>query len=570
MSLRISETSVFFMPVHTFAWIPFMLWGVNLILEHKRYLLGIFVNVFSTFCFFSAGYTYHLYYTIFLFPLYIFLFTHRNLKAILFSSDKKTTLYDFLVLGVSFIIPLLLSYPFLIKFIQTSLISGMRKGGNYNQSLYGSFTNVSEFISAYVYPPGSTPFGWVYFGLATLYVIVGGGLLSIFLENNARKIYLKRYTFLIVWILLVSTLGMANNIPWYRYLWEHLPFFANFRAWSRISIIVLPLWALLFGISIELISNNFRKVNKKIQLFILVALFLFSLSVLYFQQTTATHNLMKMFGLHHDIGEFSAHFLHSNQVLIGLFFILIVYQLLKFGKKTYFSLFQWKSVLVVLFFCFSAFDMQNFGLKFWTTPGHIYAKHSKPQPIEYKQKIQENFYKNRSIKGGNIYFDGLYSTGTIGGAGFSNYWKVEHSSRRNKDKLMREKVLGIASSKKIFLSAKNTYAITDAISFIEDSEEFESKSGSFEIQKFESERIRITGKTNKEGILSYIDNWDPDWYATVNGKEVELELLFTTFKSVKIPEGDFEVEFFYAPFRNVFDISTIRKKIKWYQNQTAK
>ncbi len=49
------------------------------------------------------------------------------------------------------------------------------------------------------------------------------------------------------------------------------------------------------------------------------------------------------------------------------------------------------------------------------------------------------------------------------------------------------------------------------------------------------------------GYLSFIDNWDPDWKAWVDGQPVEIELLFGTFKSVRLTPGKHKVRFSYQP-----------------------
>ena len=49
------------------------------------------------------------------------------------------------------------------------------------------------------------------------------------------------------------------------------------------------------------------------------------------------------------------------------------------------------------------------------------------------------------------------------------------------------------------------------------------------------------------GHISFIDNWDPDWKAWVDEQPVEIELLFGTFKSVRLVPGKHKVRFSYQP-----------------------
>jgi uncharacterized membrane protein YfhO len=49
------------------------------------------------------------------------------------------------------------------------------------------------------------------------------------------------------------------------------------------------------------------------------------------------------------------------------------------------------------------------------------------------------------------------------------------------------------------------------------------------------------------GYLSFIDNWDRGWKVFIDGKVVDIELLFGTFKSVRLTPGNHSVRFSYQP-----------------------
>ena len=53
--------------------------------------------------------------------------------------------------------------------------------------------------------------------------------------------------------------------------------------------------------------------------------------------------------------------------------------------------------------------------------------------------------------------------------------------------------------------------------------------------------------TPTEGYLSFIDNWDRGWKVFVDEKEAKIELLFGTFKSVRLAPGPHSVRFCYQP-----------------------
>jgi uncharacterized membrane protein YfhO len=50
------------------------------------------------------------------------------------------------------------------------------------------------------------------------------------------------------------------------------------------------------------------------------------------------------------------------------------------------------------------------------------------------------------------------------------------------------------------------------------------------------------------GFVTFVDNWDPDWRALVDGKPVPLDVAFGTFKAVAVPAGRHRVVFQYVPW----------------------
>jgi hypothetical protein len=80
--------------------------------------------------------------------------------------------------------------------------------------------------------------------------------------------------------------------------------------------------------------------------------------------------------------------------------------------------------------------------------------------------------------------------------------------------------------------------------FLQDSDKF---SGSYEVKKYDGETLIVEIQSDQPGYFSFIDNWDPFWTVSVNGKPANLEILLGKFKSVKIPAGDSIIEFSYKP-----------------------
>ena len=89
------------------------------------------------------------------------------------------------------------------------------------------------------------------------------------------------------------------------------------------------------------------------------------------------------------------------------------------------------------------------------------------------------------------------------------------------------------------------------MSFINDSNVFE-KSNDFSIKIFINEydgnNLRLEIYSENNGWLSFIDNWDHGWVATVNGEKTQIYKLLQSYKSIKIKKGFSKVKFQYKPW----------------------
>ena len=65
---------------------------------------------------------------------------------------------------------------------------------------------------------------------------------------------------------------------------------------------------------------------------------------------------------------------------------------------------------------------------------------------------------------------------------------------------------------------------------------------------YTGDELEIDLNSDKNGWLTFVDNWDPNWLVYVNNKKKKIETLFGTYKSVKIESGFSTVKFSYNPF----------------------
>jgi hypothetical protein len=109
------------------------------------------------------------------------------------------------------------------------------------------------------------------------------------------------------------------------------------------------------------------------------------------------------------------------------------------------------------------------------------------------------------------------------------------------------RLLGIADGTRLFVSTRIDH--NSAKDFFEDSVQTISLVRPYVVvESYDGERLMLKASTDGPVFLSFIDNWDPDWVARINGQPAPIEKLFGTFKSVRLPAGTSKVEFAYRPF----------------------
>ena len=102
--------------------------------------------------------------------------------------------------------------------------------------------------------------------------------------------------------------------------------------------------------------------------------------------------------------------------------------------------------------------------------------------------------------------------------------------------------MGIRDGRKIFFSGTIKHPTVQA--FLRDSARYQNWG---ELVSYTGDELRWEINAPNEGYLSFIDNWDRGWKVFVDEKVANIELLFGTFKSVRLAPGRHRVRFCYQP-----------------------
>jgi hypothetical protein len=70
---------------------------------------------------------------------------------------------------------------------------------------------------------------------------------------------------------------------------------------------------------------------------------------------------------------------------------------------------------------------------------------------------------------------------------------------------------------------------------------------SMHMEHYDGDELRLTVKLSRACWLTFVDNWDPNWRATVNNVPTAISLTLGSYKAVFVPAGLAKVVFQYRP-----------------------
>jgi hypothetical protein len=556
VSFKMAEILRFPNAVHTAAWYPWILFAITNILQKRavKELVGYgFLLFFFLICFFTGGYPYYIYYSLFLFPPYLLLFLIPKLRHKFFENQLSRLRNSIITLVLAGTFAILICGPYLYQVNQLLKDTVSRGGGNFEFSTNLAFHYV-DTIGSLVFPPLANPEGWYYFGILSvllilLYYFSGlAGVYSSYIKPPQLETQKNLYwyqdpwvkIFFLAWISTITYITYGSNSYLFTFLWKYMPFFSRLRAWSRMNIILVPIIAWLLAISYshfeKLICQNNEFPNKRRAIYVLLGVYV---AILIIQYYFFINKLYHKYWTDYfqDVASNDLSFL-----IFGAYALLIILVLLNLASKINFQSPRLLWRVLAFFILFSALDMRGVGTSMWmyTSPLAI--------PQRYKLNVEqlniESFAVPR-IERGTLSLTSAFSVGNkktknLDWWYFNRY--VQFLENTENQLNYRRKMLGIVDGKKLYFSKSTDYPTIKA--FLDDASQFNN----FEqVISYTGDKLVLEVNVPIEGYLSFIDNWDRDWEATVDNKLTQIERLFGLFKSVRLPAGKHRVVFAYRP-----------------------
>ena len=569
VSFKVTEMIRFPNAVHTAAWYPWILYALTRILLSKSLkntaIGGILLTLFLI-CFFTGGYPYYVYYGIFLFIPYLLAFLIQPLRQRLFgpcSINFRRAFATFILAGGAALI-ICAPYVIGIKSLMAETID--RAGKDFNYSTAHIFT-FEDTLGSLVYPPAASVEGWYFFGIAGLLII----LLYIFtgrtagnkndvrnLEEDApalrphRDLWVR--LFFIIWICIITYISYGRHSYLFKLLWNYMPGFSSLRVWGRLNIILVPIIAWLLSLayasfettlSTEQASNHKKHRQSYLPVFIVAAIYTCILCVqIYFYNNNIYDRLWGLYFKH--VSEHTRLFLvYGAAAFVAICSLLLFSKWIGFGAPkhtisnagTPYKSNRGLTVPLAILVVVGVVEIRHVGTRAWT-----YERPTEKRRIalDIAKFNEASFRIPRTERNDTIGLGPNFSAGILPNWYFGRYNKFLEETKGEPE--ARRIFLGISDGRKIFFSKSIEHPTIR--SFLNDAGGYQ-KPG--KLISYSGEELIWEIKAPIDGYLSFIDNWGRGWKVFVDEKEAEIELLFGTFKSVRITPGLHRVRFCYQP-----------------------
>jgi hypothetical protein len=174
------------------------------------------------------------------------------------------------------------------------------------------------------------------------------------------------------------------------------------------------------------------------------------------------------------------------------------------------------------------------------TPQHPSKTQKNRIRLDVAKLNEASFQYRRTDYHGSIPLGPNFSVGVMEPWYFGRYNKF---LKDTEDELEARRILlGVQDGRKIFFSESIEHDSVQA--FLNDAARYQQ---SGRLVSYTGDELIWEINAPVGGYLSFIDNWSRGWKAFIDGKVADIDLLFGTFKSVRLVPGHHRVRFSYQP-----------------------
>ncbi len=562
MSLKVTELIRFPNAVHSAAWMPWLLLGITLAADRRQFRMSVVVIGVSTLMLLTAGYPYFIVYAFILTASYaaaMFFPPVRN--AIQCRSQQQHAMWMVVSIGGAASVAALTALPWLLQVgdLLTQMVD--RASPSFEFATAHHF-GVSDTIGSWIFPPAAMMEGWYYFGMLSG-LLIAGYLLTLWFIEEARRERLL-IVVVLIWMMVVIYFTWGQDSILFSWAWAHLAVIDRMRVWPRMNIILVPAITLIlaFGLTFFLRLLENAKEKRGDALHFLIAIGVASAAALAAQSFMVHNSVLS--------GYWSDYFklgVVSKSIDFGLagrwlrgfderFFPLMT--MVSFGVLAGLVLVAGQRrvarpaalVVVLLVALLDLYPVSSFQWPYRLTP--------MPAQASVERMLRAAYDRPRVIGPGTIDpFSGTQNVGLLDNWDFQRHAAV-YLRYFNRDGLPLASVNAetISAVKRFYgadehaqrLFLSSTIAHSGIGTFMGDVEALGARSNpKMRVMGYNGDTIDIEVKVDQPGWLSFIDNWDPNWVATIDDRTVPIERLFGSYKSVAVPAGLSLITFSYRP-----------------------
>ncbi|MBE3142787.1 MAG: hypothetical protein IMZ61_02545 [Planctomycetes bacterium] len=552
VSFKVTEIIRFPNAVHTAAWYPWALYAMTKIIlspSLKKAVQYGALLAFSLICICTGGYPYYAYYTIFLFMPYLLAFLIKPLRIRFIGPaaiNLKRAIFTLVLAGI---VAGLICGPYIlgIKHLMSQTIDRAGKSFEYSTS---HIFNFEDTLGSLVYPPAASTEGWYFFSITALLII----LMYLFsrnrkIQNSGQNQNDLNYAsageaaiklFLFAWIATITYISYGRSSYLFTFLWKFLPGFSSLRIWGRLNIILVPIIAWLLSLAYswfeDVISgdnapqDNNKKWSSK-SIIILLCSYAVILGVqLYLYLYNVRDELWAQY--FDSLAPHRVWFIVYGAVAAAVLVLVVI-----LGRRKIFSSRKYLKAVPVVLVLLAVIEMRHTAVHIWTRqqqwePGRTKLDMAQINELSFRyRRIDQNF---------TISLSPVFSVGIVENWYLNSYVQFLKNTQNEPD--ARRILLGVADGTRVFFSESIQHP--SVTSFLKDAARYPSTGRPV---SYNGDELNWEIEVPVTGYMSFIDNGAPGWKVWVDDQPTDIELLFGTFKCVRLTPGRHRVRFRYLP-----------------------
>jgi hypothetical protein len=344
--------------------------------------------------------------------------------------------------------------------------------------------------------------------------------------------------------LLVTLVAMGKNSLLFVFLWKYMPFFEQLRVWGRVNIILVPVLAWIVAaayMGLERLVMSRREpasgglIAKWRAEIILVIAYLVILGVQLYLWTSKAYDeyWIKYVQVRPIPGS------EELYIWVGAASFVVLLLLLVFSRFKNFGGVKSLSLIALVLVLGSAGEKRIFGGGVWWTKRTTEAR-------QVYNIYDQDLMSLKFLRSSDCFELSLSPAFCV--LPHQNWFYNRYTDFYNQagsEQEARDVLIGVKNANRLYFSDSIAYPTVTA--FLADAGRYGPSFSQVKSYTGDDLAITVIAPAPAGGYVSFIDNWDVDWKAEVDGQAAPIEKLFGTFKSVHVSAGEHQVLFSYRP-----------------------